>query len=214
MSLYDTLGITAKAAADEIKKAYRSAAQKLHPDRGGDEEKFKAVQKAYDVLGDAEKRARYDETGETSEGPTLRDKAVQALADLINQVIDALDRGEGNDVACNDPLSAARKEAHKALEDNAKQEKKLKRKVAQRQTALKRLKVKEGDGILCQILEGAIMQLEQNIERSLESSKLCRAVLDILAEYSYAADKKKPPSEGGFDDSDFSRVFGEYFGKR
>lgn len=61
---YETLGVSKTASAEEIQKAYRQLAKKLHPDLNpGDksaEEKFKDVSAAYDLLGDAEKRGRYD----------------------------------------------------------------------------------------------------------------------------------------------------------
>ena len=61
---YEVLGVDKKASADEIKKAYRKLAIKYHPDRNpGDkeaEEKFKEAAEAYDVLSDADKRARYN----------------------------------------------------------------------------------------------------------------------------------------------------------
>lgn len=64
---YELLGVSRTAGADEIKKAFRSQAMKLHPDRNpGDEEaerKFKEVNEAYDVLRDEEKRAAYDRFG-------------------------------------------------------------------------------------------------------------------------------------------------------
>jgi DnaJ-class molecular chaperone len=61
---YETLGISKTASAEEVQKAYRRLAKKLHPDLNpGDksaEEKFKDVSAAYDLLGDNEKRARFD----------------------------------------------------------------------------------------------------------------------------------------------------------
>jgi DnaJ-class molecular chaperone len=61
---YKELGVSKGASADEIKKAFRKLAKELHPDKNpGDkitEDKFKRVTAAFDILGDAEKRAKYD----------------------------------------------------------------------------------------------------------------------------------------------------------
>ncbi|MCW3014253.1 MAG: dnaJ [Solirubrobacterales bacterium] len=67
--LYKTLGVDKKASPEEIKKAYRKLARQYHPDRNPDnasaESRFKEVQHAYDVLGDADKRKQYDRGGLT-----------------------------------------------------------------------------------------------------------------------------------------------------
>jgi DnaJ family protein A protein 2 len=62
-TLYKVLGVARGADADEIKKAYRKQALLSHPDKGGDPEKFKQVQKAYEILSDDQRRAMYDQTG-------------------------------------------------------------------------------------------------------------------------------------------------------
>ena len=67
---YDTLGVKKTATADEIKKAFRRLARKHHPDAGGDEEKFKEINAAYEVLSDTEKRAQYDQYGQYFGGQT------------------------------------------------------------------------------------------------------------------------------------------------
>jgi DnaJ-class molecular chaperone len=57
---YQTLGVPRTASEDEIKRAYRKAAMKHHPDRGGDQTQFQALQEAYATLGDPQKRQQYD----------------------------------------------------------------------------------------------------------------------------------------------------------
>ncbi len=65
---YDVLGVKKTASADEIKKAFRRLARKHHPDAGGDEEKFKELNEAYEVLSDEEKRKQYDQYGQYFSG--------------------------------------------------------------------------------------------------------------------------------------------------
>ena len=60
MNYYETLGLNRGASSDEIKKAYRSMAMKYHPDRGGDERKFKEIEEAYRTLSDPEKKNLID----------------------------------------------------------------------------------------------------------------------------------------------------------
>ncbi len=80
---YEVLGLTKGASQDEIKKAYRKLAKELHPDIGGDEDKFKEVSEAYEVLSDDDKKAKYDRFGHNSDNRGNRDDMFRGFHDMF-----------------------------------------------------------------------------------------------------------------------------------
>lgn len=102
---YKTLGVSKSATADEIKKAFRKLARENHPDAGGDEEKFKEINEAYEVLSDEKKRKLYDQYGTANAnqipyswggpggagGTTVNFSDFGSWQDILDQVL----RGEG-----------------------------------------------------------------------------------------------------------------------
>lgn len=80
--LYDLLQVDKEASSAEIKKAYHRAAMKHHPDKGGDPETFKDIQKAFEVLSDPEKRQRYDRLGDDG----LKESASGGPPDLFEHL--------------------------------------------------------------------------------------------------------------------------------
>ena len=83
---YEVLGVGRDASAEEIKRAYRKLAVRFHPDRNPDdtsaEEQFKQASEAYSVLGDAEKRSRYDRFGHAGVGAAGQDVNSEIFADF------------------------------------------------------------------------------------------------------------------------------------
>src|SRR4051795_13301688 len=112
-SPYESLGVSKNASQDEIKKAYRKLVREVHPDRNpGNEERFKEVQGAYDVLSDPDKRKQYDRLGTTNGRPagfgagTTYDFSDFDLGDIFGGLFNRGGRGQqqqqrgqrGNDV--------------------------------------------------------------------------------------------------------------------
>ena len=86
---YDVLGVSRSATPEEIKRAYRQAAMRYHPDRNTDdpdaETKFKEAAEAYEVLNDADKRQRYDRYGHAGlAGTTAHDFSHMRVDDIFS----------------------------------------------------------------------------------------------------------------------------------
>lgn len=103
--LYSILQVTKNASDAEIKKAYRQLARQYHPDvnkEPGAEEKFKEIQKAYDILSDSSKKARYDQFGVTDDTPGggagfsgFSSEGFGGFSDTIDDIFDSFFGGSG-----------------------------------------------------------------------------------------------------------------------
>ena len=86
MNPYNVLGVAKNASADNIKKAYRKKAMQTHPDKGGNEDTFKQVSAAYDVLSDPAKKAAYNASPMASANASQRAAANAAQRAAANAV--------------------------------------------------------------------------------------------------------------------------------
>ena len=86
--LYEDLGIAKDASDKEVKKAYKIKANKHHPDKGGDPDKFHAIALAYSVLSDSERRKQYDKNGTTQKERTPQAIAEEILFKWIDEIFD------------------------------------------------------------------------------------------------------------------------------
>lgn len=84
--LYEILGVSENATAEELRKAYRGLAKKNHPDTNKDnpeaEERFKAISDAYDILGNPEKREKYDQMRRGGHDPFAGAAGTEGFSDL------------------------------------------------------------------------------------------------------------------------------------
>ena len=123
---YELLGVNEDASQDEIKKAYRKKAKKYHPDSNSDtsdEEKFKKINKAYDVLSDEDKRKKYDRFGKQGVEGNARagqQRASQNFQDIFEHLFGGGGRGGRRGRSSGENLriqtSVTLEEAYKGIE--------------------------------------------------------------------------------------------------
>lgn len=186
MKLYETLGVAPTATQADIKVAYRKKSKDAHPDReGGSTEAMAAINDAYAVLGDPERRAKYDATGDTMEAPkppTLDEEGAKALAEVF---ADCLTKdGDITKVVRNaftQGIGDARTE-HITLGQ-------LMRKLEKRRGLIVTVK---GDNIYQMLLEGKIADVERKREHLLHQIAVGEAALALLADYRFTGEMETP----------------------
>jgi len=186
MNLYDELGLPTNCTADEIKQMYRSLAQQHHPDKGGDEDTFKRIKLAYEVLSDPDRRAEYDATGETQEVITVRSEALRELAGLVTYCITKInpDRDDLILVMKNELNEHVRQ-----IKDNII---KCNNHIINLNKIIKKInRKKEGEDFIKSILEEQIRNREReltNFNRKLEISDY---MYELIEDYYYGLDLAK-----------------------
>lgn len=183
--LYATLGVPKDADPDTVKKAHRQKVSKLHPDKGGNAEAFLAVQRAYEVLSDEERRKRYDETGRAEEP-----KVASIESELIGILAACVSRC---DIKHNDIVAEARKVIGASLRQAEDGNKTSREQAARFQDAANRLTAKDGKpNLFSQALNGQadkILEAVAKTEARMADGKTMLAMLDALK---YKTDEMTP----------------------
>lgn len=179
MTLYDDLGVPKDANPDAIRKAYRRKAQKAHPDKGGSEQGFRALQVAYDVLSDPERKARYDQTGTVDQGPTHESQALQYVASLLIRVVDS--QPSMVHVALIDTMQTLIRQDIAAQEAELKKGQMLKER---RQVALSRI----SPGPIARMLESEIARIEHVMAAVTDRIAILGEAQKIVRGHTYKAD--------------------------
>lgn len=185
--LYKILGVKRTAVRRDIHKAYRKKAKIAHPDGGGSVEAFNDLVLAYSVLADAERRSRYDETGEID--PPRPDNfdggAIEIIAEKLGLVIHAehdlaaMDVGALIEQAIRDDI-ATRKAS-------VSHQKRAGDRLARLRARTKR-KGQGDDNLVARVLDWHELAIQKHIKKHEESIRFLERALVILADYSFADD--------------------------
>lgn len=179
---YEILGVGKDADADAIKQAYRSKAQKLHPDKeGGDEAAFKQVKAAYELLSDPVRRERYDATG-LSDMPDIDKEAQSGLGDILVQVVDMVD------VDHTDIVAAVLAQVRSHMKDVTIKRNDVDKVIKKRERALRRLKSKGNQDFAQRVLQGSINERKTVWHKLDTAIKILQRMEEMANDYTYSFD--------------------------
>ena len=192
MNPYTELDVPVDASLETIKQRYRTLAQMYHPDKGGDEEMFKLIKLAYEILSDPVRRKQYDITGETTTS-NAKDEAVANIVQILLHVVPSFN------VDQDDLILIAEMETRTMLglvfNDIIIAEKHI----VNLEKVSKKLRIKtEGENLLNSFVINQIQQRRQELNTFQHRVRVCNLMLEILKDYEYGLRNlifEAPPAE-------------------
>ena len=192
MNPYTELDVPVDASLETIKQRYRTLAQMHHPDKGGDEEVFKRIKLAYEILSDPVRRKQYDITGETTT-TNAKDEAVANIVQILLHVVPTFN------VDQDDLILIAEMETRTMLDLVHKDIGVTERYILNLEKVLSKLRIKtEGENLLSSFIFNQIQQRKQELESFQRRIQVCNLMLEILKDYEYGLYNlifESPPAE-------------------
>jgi curved DNA-binding protein CbpA len=192
MNPYTELDVPVDASLEIIKQRYRTLAQMHHPDKGGDEELFKRIKLAYEILSDPVRRKQYDITGETTT-TNAKDEAIANIVQILLHVVPSLN------VDQDDLIQIAEIETRTMLDLVHKDISVTERYIVNLEKVSSKLRIKtSGENILNTFIVHQIQQRKQELDNFHRRVQVCSLMLEILKDYEYGLRNiifESPPSE-------------------
>lgn len=186
-NLYDVLGINKDATKEEIKKAHRNGVKKNHPDKGGDAEVFQQIQLAYDVLGDEQRRDKYDTTGETDKP---RDVFAEMFASFIDSLVSQLETSKTDNI---DLIELGNAMLEQELVELTRKQQIVNRSLALLEKALGRMDSKKGNTLMQDITRGKIKSSILQLTKLEEGITFYKRAMEELQEFIYTFEQEERP---------------------
>jgi DnaJ-class molecular chaperone len=189
MSLYETLDLSNNPPPDAatIKRAYKRKAKETHPDKGGTNEQFAKVSRAYLVLSDPVRRQKYDATGDIPEVSPV-DAPLNLLVQFFVTIVSMYANGQGADPCTMDLIKVAREQFRKDILEAENHQVKIRRTIKLWQNVEKRFGSKKKVDVLKLLLAGQVPPLEAQLRLMDEQIALRKDALKLLDGYTFAFD--------------------------
>ena len=179
MNPYTELDVSVTASTEEIKQRYRTLAQMHHPDKGGDEELFKRIKLAYEILSDPIRRKQYDITGESTT-TNAKDEAISNIIQIILHVVPNFNADQ------DDLIKIAEDESRAMLNMVNNDINNAELQIKHFEKVLKKLRIKtNGENVLESIILKQIQQRKKDLIIFHKNVKVCMLMLEILKDYEY-----------------------------
>jgi DnaJ-class molecular chaperone len=185
-TLYDDLGLLPDCTPAEIKHQYRLLAHQHHPDRGGDEEKFKRIKFAYEILSDPVKRAHYDSTGENYDQVNVDNEVIIRLSNMISQFTQQINPDfDDLIVTMKVDIQQAQHQTHNAIIQCNGMIQKL-------NTIAQKIKMKkEGENLLRSFVEEKIKHHYNELATHQMTLIIFKKMLEMLEDYHFSLEEWK-----------------------
>lgn len=198
MNPYEVLGIARDATGPEIRRAYRRAAKKNHPDHGGDAAVFRTVQTAYEVLRDSARRATYDETGQVDQPKVKSEEQefIEELSPILQGVmVKMVERDES--IAGIDLVGILRENLVRIATEHELAVKNLETMIGLLNAAEKRFATDDPENLLAGMARSQALKAgAERIEHAAYAKRI-RRVATLLKKYKYTYNANSYASSGG-----------------
>ena len=179
MNPYTELDVPVNASLETIRQRYRTLAQMHHPDKGGDEELFKRIKLAYEILNDPIRRKQYDITGETT-STNAKDEAISNIIQIILHVVPNFNADT------DDLIKIAENEANAMLDMVNRDINNTEVHIKHFEKVLKKLTIKtNAENVLENIIVKQVQQRRKDLLVFHRQVQICMLMLEILKDYEY-----------------------------
>jgi DnaJ-class molecular chaperone len=180
MDPYLELEVSFDATDEEIKSQYRALAMIHHPDKGGDEEKFKRIKEAYEILSDPIRRKAYELSGNAETNLQIRNAALDHIAQMMGQIVPQFN-SEADDL-----FAIMREEVIKIRQSMLENTNTCVQFMANLQKVMIRVNAKhDKQNIMIDILQKQIDFRNREHEDFAQRIKICDLEIEILKDYEY-----------------------------
>lgn len=191
---YTVLGLQSDATPAQIKKAYRSLSKKYHPDAGGDREQWDRISKAYEVLSDPARRAKYDATGDDTQSPDPEAQERAQVLSIVRSIISGVLQASQDDPAHIDFRARILRDMANKRRSMEMDKVLTQQKIARVQRFIGRFKTDGEADPVNDVIRQGLRELEQQIENVDRAIELHEKVTQVFLGYQYETDP--PPGEG------------------